>query len=116
MSITFTWAINPKGLITKTNNGNADTVVQVCYKIGATDGVHTVLQYKVAQLVLGDGGTFIPFADLTENQVLAWVKASLRPNQEDEFKSLLIQELEHKAKPPTPIVAKAAPWNTCVQG
>ena len=113
MSITFTWAIDPKGLITKTNNGNVDTVVHVRYKIGAPDGVHTAWQYKVAQLVPSDGGTFIPFTDLTEDQVLAWVKASLRPGQEEQVKSLLILELKHKANPPTSIVAKAAPWNTC---
>lgn len=116
MATTFTWSIPANGLLTKTQNGNPDTVVSVQYKITATDGVNSVDMIQAAQLQPNANGTFIPFADLTEAQVLEWVKASLPPNQEAHFQTMLTHRLERKANPPVMPVAKAAPWSTCVQG
>jgi hypothetical protein len=101
--------------MTQTANGNADTVVQVQYEVTATDGTHTAEIKQAATLQPRTDGAFIPFADLTEAQVIAWVKASLQPNQEQRFEEVLTQVLQRKANPPVRPNAKAAPWNTCSQ-
>jgi hypothetical protein len=101
--------------MTETKNGNADTVVRVHYKVTATDGTNTVEVDQMAQLTPSTDSAFIPFADLTESQVIAWIKASLQPNQRARFEDMLTKMLENKANPPVRPIAKLAPWNTCSQ-
>lgn len=113
MTTTYTWSIPTDGLMTKTVNGNADTVVQAKFKIEATDGTHTADMYQTVELKPSADGAFIPFANLTEAQVIEWVKASLPEGVEARFESALARAIESKANPPVVPVAKAAPWNTC---
>lgn len=113
MSITYTWSVIPMGLRTATDNNFVDAVVYVHYQVEATDGVNTVSLQRHAQLTPGTEGNFTPFANLTETQVLAWVKDTLVHNEEAVFQTLLTKQLQEKANPPAPIIAKTAPWTTC---
>ena len=116
MAITFTWSIPTDGLVTKTENGNADTVVIVRYKITADDGTNTAELVQSMPLPLNTETAFIPFETLSEDQVLAWVKASLRPGQEAILQSMVTRILNAKADPVYHPVVKTAPWFTCTQG
>jgi hypothetical protein len=116
MNPTFTWSVPAKGLSTITHNGQADTVVQVQYTLTATEGEHTQSINGVVKLTPSEDGTFIPFEDLTQEQVLAWVEASVRPVDVTHHKMSLTRRLERMANPPVRPVIKPAPWNTCVQG
>lgn len=115
METTFTWSIPANGLLTKTENGNPDTVVRVRYTLTATDGVNTVDMHQVVQLTPNANGAFIPFTDLTEAIVLEWVAATLPQDAATRFETALTHMLELKANPPAPPVAKPAPWHTCSQ-
>lgn len=115
MPITFTWSVPADGLSTITHAGRADTVVQVRYTLTATDGTHTHAIGGVVQLKPSEDGAFIPFANLTQDQVVEWVKASVRPEDKAHHEMGLTRALELKANPPQRPVIKAAPWNTCVQ-
>lgn len=113
MEPTFTLSIEPNGLSTITHNGNEDTVVQVQYKLSATDGTHSHEIRGAVQLKPSEDGAFIDFAALTEAQVLAWVQAAIRPEDMNHYKMGLTRVLQMKANPPARPVVKAAPWNTC---
>jgi len=115
MTPTFTWSVPANGVATITHAGRADTVVQVRYTITATDGTHTHSIGGVAQLKPSEDGTFIPFENLTQDQVIEWVKASMRPEDKRHYELGLTRALELKANPPPRPVIKPAPWNTCVQ-
>lgn len=116
MSVTFTWSVQPNGLRVKEVNGNPDTVINVDFKITATDGTHTVDMSNTVGLKPVAGAPFIPFAQLTEQQVIDWVKAAMPADRVVHFERMLNQRLAVKANPPVMPVAKPAPWNTCSQG
>lgn len=115
MTPTFIWSIPATGMSTLTSNGQADTVVQVHYTLTATDGPHTHSISGVVQLKPNADGTFIPFENLTEAQVIEWVKAAVRPEDKRHYEMGLTRALEMKANPPVRPVIKPAPWNTCTQ-
>jgi hypothetical protein len=101
--------------MTQEMNGNADTVVQAQFIVEATDGTHTADIHQSVQLKPSTDGAFIPFADLTEAQVIAWVKAALHEGQEAQFEAMLARTIALKANPPVRPMAKPAPWYTCTQ-
>lgn len=116
MSVTFTWSVQPHGLRVKEVNGNADTVVSVDFKITATDGAHIVDMPNTVELKPVAGAPFIPFTQLTEQQVIEWVKAAMPADRIARFERMLEQRLEARKNPPVVAVPKMAPWNTCSQG
>jgi hypothetical protein len=115
MTPTFTWSIPFKGMSTITRDGRADTVVQVQYVLTATSGEHNHSIGGAVQLKPNADGTFIPFENLTEAQVIEWVKAAVRPEDRAHYEMGLTRALEMKVNPPVRPVVKPAPWNTCVQ-
>jgi hypothetical protein len=116
MAASVTWSIPKNGLITQTVDGNPDTVVSVTYTVTATDGVNTVDIRNIVRLGSPNAADFTPFANLTEAQVISWVKASLPNGAEENIAASLQRLLERKANPPARAVMKSAPWNTCSQG
>jgi len=115
MTPTFTWSVPADGLATITHAGRDNTVVQVRYTLTATDGVNTASINGGVELKPSNDGAFTPFENLTQEQVVAWVEAALRPEDKNHYKMGLTRALEMKANPPQRPVAVAAPWNTCSQ-
>jgi hypothetical protein len=114
MTPTFTLSVPANGMSTLTHAGQADTVVQVQYILTATSGEHTCSAGGVVQLTPTEGGDFIPFEDLTQEQVVSWVESAIRPEDMNHYKIGLTRRLENMANPPVRPVIKPAPW-TCVQ-
>lgn len=113
MANTYTWGVAPNGLNVKSVDGRNDTVVSVRFVVAATDGVNTASLHNSVQIPLNSNGTFTPFSELTEAQVVSWVKAELGPQNVGMFQSALDKQLEMKLNPPVRPVVKAAPWATC---
>lgn len=116
MSVIFTWSVLPNGLRVKEINGNPDTVINVDFKITATDGTHTVDMSNTVELKPVAGAPFIPFAQLTEQQVIEWAKAAMGADRVTHFEGMLTRRLEARKNPPVVAMPKPAPWNTCSQG
>lgn len=116
MSPTFALSIPANGLSTLNYAGRTDTVVAVQYTLTATSGDYTSSMHGMVQLKPDESGSFTPFENLTQEQVVAWVQAAIRPEDMNHFKMGLTRRLEHMANPPVRPVVKPAPWNTCVQG
>ena len=76
--INYTW--NVTQLYTETIEGKEDYVVlSNCETIGV-DGDYTASLPNVIQFSTEEVGTFIPYADLTEEIVVGWIKESLGEN------------------------------------
>jgi len=116
MSVTFTWSVQPNGLRVKEVNGNPDTVINVDFKVTATDGTHTFEMPNSAELKPVAGAPFTPFSQLTEQQVIDWVKATMSSDQIARVEQMLNHRIELKKNPPVVAMPKVAPWNTCSQG
>lgn len=115
MPIEFKWHIVPVNIRVKEVNGNPDTVLQVSFRVTATEGGHSAYLDNHVNLTPSENGSFTPFEQLTEQQVLGWVKEALTADRIAKFEHILTAEINYKKNPPVPLVSKPAPWNTCTQ-
>lgn len=109
MAITYTWKVT--GLKTTTLNNTPNVVVQTYWeKIGTEDG-HTG-KFSGATPFSADtmpaGTTFISFEELTEADVLTWIKAVVVDSYEQHVNQK-IQEDINRLK--NPVVDSSLPWS-----
>lgn len=90
----------------KSEDGLSDVVKTAHYTVDATDvdGV-TVGAYGSVSFDSPDAATFKPYADLTELEVIGWVKEKVDVVQ---IEAQLAQAVELKRNPP--VVVKDLPW------
>jgi hypothetical protein len=109
MSATFTWTVLQ--MICKTQeSGETDVVFEVQYKCRADETVSGEPYFAILNssvMVPYSGGSFTPYDQLTEQQVLGWVWA----NGVDQAKveaSLQLQ-IDNQINPP--VVIPPLPWD-----
>jgi hypothetical protein len=96
----FTWTI-PK-IDRLTSNG---FVIAVNYNVLAVDGEHSVSTYGLVNYAHQPDQNYIPYADLTEADVISWVQNSL--GKDDVEATLQTQINVLKA----PVIASGIPWS-----
>lgn len=107
MSMTYVWEIHR--LESKTVNGNEDSIELVHWaKIGIADDDTRVRFCGVTPISSEDTTNFTPYADLTEAQVIEWVKAAISPEEMVEVDKFLEENLAEKRNPTT---TKRNPWD-----
>ena len=79
-----------------------DLVIVAHWRLDAVDGEHTAGAYGSVGFTRGDD--FIPFDELTEAQVLAWVKSQLEIEQ---IEASLAGQID---KQKNPVTAHGLPW------
>ena len=102
MSTTYTWKIAQ--LERETADGYVFTVH---YTIDAEDGTYRAVAYGFIGFERSEGD-LIPFADLTEEVVVGWLKDKLTEEKVSEVEAALQAQLDEQAAP-----SKAAglPWS-----
>ena len=70
---TITWTITAMNC--STTEQNPDTVIVAHWTCSGTDGTHNASVYSTCSLP-APTGTFTPYADLTQSQVLGWIWAN----------------------------------------
>jgi hypothetical protein len=73
-----------------------DLVITAHWRVDAVDGEHTAGAYGSVGFTRGDD--FIPFEELTEAQVLEWVKAQLEVEQIEAALAQIIAEQKAPSK------------------
>jgi len=108
MTITNTWAI--KALDCKPNvNGMTDYVVTSHWTLTATDGTYTGSVYGTASFEVDlDKPDFIPFDQLTEQDVIQWTQAALGAEQVAALELNVTNQIENQINPP--LISPALPW------
>jgi hypothetical protein len=100
MAIETTWRIAQ--LERQTDTGG---VVIAHWRVSAEDGDYTASAYGTAGFTPDpDAAGFVPYADLTEADVLAWVWASV---DKDEMEANLAKQIEDQKAPAT---QSGLPW------
>ena len=109
MSITSTW--NIVAMDCRPNvNGMLDYVVTSHWTLTATDGTYTGSVYGTASFEVDpDKPNYIPYADLTLDQVVAWTKDALGEKQVAAYEFNVLSQLEAKINPS--IVTPPLPWS-----
>src|SRR6056300_170075 len=96
---TFTWKI--ANLDRTTANGKVNTVH---YTVTAEDGTYSSGAYGSLGF---DGEVTVPFADLTEEVVVGWVKEQFGAEKVTEIEAALQNQIDLKI---TPVSAAGVPW------
>ena len=80
-------------------------VVTVHYNVSATDGTYNASTYGTVGYTEQPGETYVPYADLTQAQVVGWVQTSLgKDTVEDSLQSQIDAQKN-------PVVATGTPWS-----
>ena len=101
MATTFTWKIAE--LERETSDGY---VYKAHWTVAATDGTYKAGGYGSESLARPD--TLVPFADLTETQVIGWVKDKLGADKVTQLETALDNQISEQK---TPTKATGKPWS-----
>lgn len=88
---------------------HSNVVNNVMWSVVGTDGANTVVLEGSSPLVINDDGSFTEFNDLTESQVLTWVKDALGEDGQALMRTSLQKELD---KLNGVVDADPMPWET----
>lgn len=110
MTITYTWKIT--GLKTKdVSDSKAGAVVQTYWEKTGTDENGNAGMFAGATPFTvdptDDSGPFIPFDQLTEADVLAWIQSVVVGDYEKHINDKIQQQIDEKIKP---VVDAQMPW------
>jgi hypothetical protein len=105
MTTTYNWVITALDCIPTTPEG-ADYVVTVHWSCNGTDGTYNSSVYSTCSLPVVQGSSFVPYADLTQEQVLGWIWANGVDQSATE--AAVDQQLQNQINPP--VVTPPLPW------
>jgi hypothetical protein len=105
MAITYTWKVT--GLMVQ-NEGDLEKVAVMSYfSIDGTDEKHTGQVSYAVKLLSPDAENFTPYANITEEQVLQWIKDALG---EDRVSAMEQEVAEYIATTPSVPQYAPLPW------
>jgi hypothetical protein len=107
--INYTWIVTQ--LLTETIEGNENYVVIAhCETIGV-DEEYSASVPNVIQFSTEDVTVFIPYEDLTEEMVIAWIKESLGEEGVLLIEASIQAQIEAQKNPPVTPQETPLPWN-----
>jgi len=110
MSNTYTWRIINDGLLTLPElNGKNNVVTLVSFDVEVSNNVNTATIRRHIPTTYTEGNAFTEFANLTETQVINWVKASSE-NFENNIQMQLDEKLARITTPSIAPIVKSLPW------
>ena len=108
MAITNTWTVTAMDCYPEAE-GETDVVFTVHYTLSATDGTYNGSVYGTVGVTYTAGSPYTAYADLTEAQVVGWVKDALGPEQVASYEANVATQIADQANPP--VVTPPLPWS-----
>jgi hypothetical protein len=105
MATTITWVISALDCIPNTPEG-ADYVVTAHWRCNGTDGTYNGTVYSTCSFPVVQGTSFVPYEDLTEDDVLGWCWAN--GVDKDATEAAVQQQINNQIDPP--VVSLPLPW------
>jgi hypothetical protein len=105
---TFTWTINQMFTLDTPDPG---FVCNVLWTLTGVDGQYTASIDGNNQFTVQEG-TFVPYADLTQDQVIGWVQASLGEQGIANFEANVNGQIASMQNPPVSPTNTPLPWPT----
>ena len=104
MANVYTWTIT--AMDCSTTETNPDTVITAHWTCSGTDGTYNASVYSTCSFPQPEG-SFTPYSDLTQEQVLDWCWAD--GVDKDATEASVGQQLANLVNPP--VVTPALPWS-----
>jgi len=79
--------------------GQADVVYNVHWTVTGVDGDYSVTNIGTQVVPLSEGGTFIPFEDLTNEVVVEWTKEAMGEEQVASMETSIAGQIEALINP-----------------
>ena len=105
MSATITWTVTAMDCYPQAE-GETDVVFNVHWTCSGVDGEYNGSVYSTCAVPLSGTGTFTPYAQLTQDQVLGWIWANGVDQTATE--AAVEQQIANQINPP--VVAPPLPW------
>lgn len=106
---TYNWKIT--NLYTKTVEGLEDYVVNAVFEVEGVDGEFSSTVNGSQVFTVKEGTEFIPYANLTEEIVVEWIKEELGENGLLSITSCIDGQIESQKNPPVVPVITPLPWS-----
>ena len=107
MSATITWTVTAMDCYPQAE-GQTDVVFTVHWSCSGTDGTYNASVYSTCAVPAPTGGSFTPYSQLTQSQVLGWVWAN--GVDQNATEAAVQQQIDNQINPP--VVTPALPWST----
>ena len=107
MPTTYTWTIAQLDCYPE-HEGKTDVVFTVHWRLDGTDGEYTAGVYGSVGLTLDPEAPFTPYAELTKDQVIGWVKDALGADQVADYEASVAGQIDAQINPP--VVTPPLPW------
>ena len=108
MAITNTWSVVSLDCYPELD-GETDVVFVCHWTLAGTDGTYTGSVYGSVGVTLDPDAPFVPYANLTEAQVIGWVQDALGEEQVAAYEANVAQQIENQINPP--VVTPPLPWS-----
>lgn len=107
MATTYNWAVSALDCYPE-YEGHEDVVFVCHWRLDGTDGEYTAGVYGTVGLTLDPEAPYTPYADLTEAQVIGWVKDALGEEQVASYEENVANQIAALVNPP--VVTPPLPW------
>jgi len=100
------WIIEQMGVKPQVD-GEADVVVTAAWRCNGRDGEYSATVYGTASFTLAQGGSFTPYDQLTQDQVVSWCWAN--SVDKDEVEANVARQIDTQINPP--VISPKLPWS-----
>ena len=107
MAITYNWKVDRLDCFPN-KDGKENVVFTIFWSVEASDGTHTTSAFGSQMIEFDSTGNFTPYAHLTQDQVIGWVKSVMDFNRPAEIEANLATAIENLINPP--VVSPPLPW------
>lgn len=108
MSTTITWKIEQLNCY-PTKEEQTDVVFTVHWRVNGTDGTYDATNYGTIAVTYAADASFTPYANLTQDQVIGWVKDSMGTDMVADIEAGIGVRIANLANPP--VISPALPWS-----
>jgi len=107
MATVITWVVQQMECYPE-KDGETDVVFTVHWRCNGVDGEYTGTSYGTQSVTLDPDAPFTPYADLTQDQVIGWVKSAMGDERVAEIEASVTAQIENQRNPP--VVTPPLPW------
>lgn len=112
MAVSYTWGVVRLDCYPEYDN-HTDVVFTVHWNLTGTEvdsgTTYTGYVYGSVGVTLDPDAPFVPYADLTEAQVVGWVQSALGEDQVTAYEANVAQQINDQIVPP--VVTPPLPWS-----
>jgi hypothetical protein len=110
---TYTW--NVTALYTETIDGEQNYVVIANYEVVGVDGTYTASLSNIARFSTASVTPFVPYEDLTETIVIAWIQEELGETGVSNLEACIQGQIDSQINPPVTPQNTPLPWVPIVE-